>query len=141
MNDKIFFALIKIKGADIYGGSGATGGEPPFEIYLVNNSDNPITVNRIASGGFKTYDNDLVVMNTPKDDNVDIHVESHGYVRYMKLYIDDFDGITQHEAYVEIEGITKKFEFTLTRGVGILDTKIPCMDNYGRIIRSRMTDV
>ena len=139
MDDKIFFALVKVKGADLYGGSSATGGEPPFEIYLVNNSDSPITLKRLAAGGFKTYDRDLVVMNTPTANYMNICIEPYGYVRCKKLYADDFDGASQYEAFVEIEGITKKLEFTLSRGVGILGSKIPCMDSYGRIIRPRIT--
>jgi len=140
MDDKIFFALVKVQGVDIYGGFGASGADAPFEIHLVNNSDSPIAIRKLASGGFKTYDSDLVVMDKPKDKDVNIRIEANGYVRYAVLYIDDFDGAKQYETHIEIDGTIKKFEFTLSRGVGLLDTKIPCLNQFGRIMRSRITE-
>jgi len=139
MGDKIFFALVKAKNADLYGGSGASGNDPPLEIYLVNNTDSPITLKSTASGGFRTYDNDLVVMNKPNNKKGNIVIEPYGYLLYASLYIDDFDGVTQHEAFVEVEGVTKKLEIMLSRGIGFLGAEIPCMDCYGRIIRPRIT--
>jgi hypothetical protein len=129
-NNKLFFGLIRQQGVDpltnIYG-----FGESEYELYLINDTDKPVIIKQISSGGFKTYDND-VVMATPKNESVDISITPHNHVLYG--YISEFTGITQYQAVIKINGDVMVLTFYLGNSAGFLGSLIPCLNMYGRII-------
>ena len=114
--------------------------EPEYELYLVNDSDNPITIKRAAYGGFKTHEG-VIAMSTPQDNEVDITVEPHNYVLCREFYENSFDGAGQYQALVEIEGSLKMLEFYTSRDVGFMGSLIPCLKKLGRVIHPRISDV
>ena len=138
MDKKIFFGLVRKRGvsssANMY-----NFGELEYELYLVNDSNNPITIKRKTYGGFKTYD-DEVAMFSPQDNETDITIEPHSYVLYSELYEDSFDGAGQYQDFVEIEGSKKNLELYFSRGVGFLGSLIPCLNKYGRVIHPVISD-
>jgi hypothetical protein len=139
MNKIIFFGLVRKKGIDPL--ANAYGfGAPEYELYLVNNSDNPITVKNKSFGGFKTFDDEVATLR-PQEDEVEILIEPHGYVLYDELYEENFDGAGQCQAVVEIEGSLKNLEIYFSRGVGFLGSLIPCVNKLGRVIHPRITEV
>jgi hypothetical protein len=139
---KVFFGLVKKSGINPLENMYNVGGEPEYELYLVNDTDYPVALKKKSSGGFKTYDNDITVMETPQDNDVDITIEPHGYILYNELYADSFDGARQIEAIIEIEDNTKRLMFYTSRGVGFLGTLLPCLDNkYGRVINPIIKDI
>ena len=139
MSKEIFYGLVRKKGIDplanMYG-----VGEPEYELYLVNDSNSPITVKKQSFGGFKTYD-DTVATFTPQDDEVEITIEPHNYVLYSELYEDSFDGAGQYRAIIETEGSIKMLEFYTSRGVGFLGALIPCLNKYGRVIYPTVKEI
>ena len=137
MDKKIFFGLLRKSGII---SSLDNFSEPEYQLYLVNDTDNPIIVKRKSFGGFKTYD-DTVAMSTPQDDETDITIEPHSYALCREFYEDSFDGAGQYQAFVEIEGNLKMLEFYTSRDVGFMGSLIPCLKKLGRIIHPRISDV
>jgi len=134
---KIFFGLVRKRGII---STPDNFSEPEHELFLVNDSDNPITLKRMAYGGFKTYE-DTVAMSTPQDDEVDIIIEPHSYVLYTELFEHSFEGgADQYQAIVEIEGNVKKLEFYTSRGAGFMGSLIPCLNRLGRVIHPQISD-
>ena len=136
---EIFFGLVRKKGIDplanMYG-----IGEPEYELYLVNDSNNPITVKKQSFGGFKTFD-DTVAMFEPQDDDVEIIIEPHNYILHSELYEDSFYGAGQYRTIIETEGGTKMLEFYTSGGVGFLGSLIPCLKKYGQVIRPTIKEI
>jgi len=138
MDKKIFFGLLRKRGII---SSPDNFSEPEYELYLVNDTDNPITLKRTSYGGFETYDDDAIAMSTPQDDEVDIIIEPHSYVLYTELFEYSFEGgAEQYQAIVEIEGNVKKLEFYTSRGAGFMGSLIPCLNRLGRVIHPIITD-
>ena len=127
MDKKIFFGLVGIN-------KKYETEEKGYELYLVNDTDNPITLVRKASGGFKTYDEEIVVMATPEDDEVNITIKPHSYVFYCGMNEGSFDGANRYEAYIDVDGVIKNFWFSPGRGAGFLGSLIPIINKYGRVI-------
>jgi hypothetical protein len=130
MDKKIFFGLVKKSGVD----------PPEYELYIINDTDNPVTIRRKASGGFITLD-DIVSMFKPKDKIVNITIQPHDYVLFDSLCTDDFEGAGQYQVYVKIEGKTKKLVFFFGRNAGFLGSLIPIVHKYGRVIHPLISDI
>ena len=143
MSKEIFFGLTRKSGIhpldSMYGAS-----EPEYSLYLINNSSTHITLINKASGGFKTYDSDIVVTGNSQDEAVSIVIEPQGYILYTELYEDTFNGnagITQYDACIEVDGKAKVFTVIFNRGAGLLVTMLPCVGKYGRVVRPQISDV
>jgi len=134
MNKKIFFGLVRKSGANVHGFS-----EPELELYLINDSDNPVTVKNKSFGGFVTYD-DTVAMFSPQNEEADIIIEPHGYILYTEVY-EYSDGVGQYQASVEIEGSLKMLEiYSSSLGSGFMGSLLPCVNKRGRVIYPRITE-
>ena len=134
MDNKIFFGLVRIPRKSIYD-------ELEYELYLINDSDRPVTITRKAFGGFKTCDDDVVAMSKPQDNDVNITVEPHSHVFYCAMSEGSFDGAGQCRAYAEIEGSSKMLEFYTSSGAGFMGSLIPCLNKYGRVIHPQVRDI
>ena len=134
MDKKIFFGLVGInkkRYLDV----------KEYDLYLINDTDNPITLIRKATGGFKTYDEDIVVMATPKDDEVNVIIAPHSYIAYCSMNEDSFDGANRYEAFIDVDGVIKEFWFQTGRGAGFLGSLIPVINKMGRTIYPYVSDV
>ena len=135
MDKKIFFGLVGInkkRYLDV----------KEFDLYLINDTDNPITLLRKASGGFKTYDEDIVAMATPEDDEVNIVIEPHSYYLYCRMNESNFyDGVNRYEAFIDVDGVIKEFWFQTGRGAGFLGSLIPVLNKMGRVLLPYVSDV
>jgi hypothetical protein len=113
-----------------------------FDLFFINNSDNPVTIKRKSYGGFTTFE-DVVAMSTPKDDDVNIVVDAHSYIRYRGLSrgmnYDDFEGVNQYQTIVEVDGVMKLLEFYLDDS-GYLGSLVPVINKYGRSIYPTIED-
>ena len=133
MDKKIFFGLVGINKKHEMD-------DKEYELYLINDTDNPITLVRKAFGGFKTYDEDIVVMATPKDDEVNVRIKPHSYVFYCAMIEGSAGGANQYEAYIKADGVIKKLWFHTDRGAGFLGSLIPVVNKYGRVIHPYVSD-
>lgn len=143
MSNKVFFGLVRKKNTNPYGSMYSFGSEPEYELYLINDSDHPVTVKRKLYGGFKTTE-DIVATTTPHDRAVNITIEPHSYIVYTELYEDTFNGdagVTQIQAVIDIEDCTKVLEIMFARGAGMLNTLLPCVNLYGRIVKPHIRDL
>jgi hypothetical protein len=132
MSKEIFFGLVRKERIDplanMYG-----LGVPELELYLVNDSDSPITVKKKTFGGFQTFD-DVCAMFTPQDEETDIIIEPHDYILYDELY-EYSEGAGQYQAIVETEGNLKMLDLYSSRlEAGFMGSLIPCVNKRGRVV-------
>ena len=52
-----------------------------------------------------------------------------------------YDGASQYEAFVKVDGVIKKYWFYTGRGAGFLGSVIPVLNKMGRTIYPYMSDV
>jgi len=135
MDKRIFFGLVGKNKKHIME-------DKEYELYLINDTDHPVTLIRKASGGFKTYDENIVIMGAPEDNEVDIVIGPHDYILFCRLNESDFyDGATRYEAFINIDGVIKEYWFSTGRGAGFLGSSIPVINKYGRVIYPYVSDV
>jgi hypothetical protein len=117
--------------------------EDEYELYFINDSDSPVTIRKKSYGGFATEE-DTVIMAKPRDTDVDIRVEAHGYELCYRLYRgmerDDFDGANQYEFHIETAEGMKVLEFYLSGSPGFMGNFIPALQKYGRTIYPKIYD-
>ena len=138
MDKKIFFGLVKKQGVDPM--ANIYGNEPDYQLYLINDTDSPVTLKRQGFAGYKTFD-DTVAMLAPQDNEVETVIEPHAYILYRELYADSFDGAGEYEAVIETEGNIKTLILYTSRGVGFLGTLIPVVGKYGRVLHPHIKEV
>ena len=132
MNKELFFGLVRLKRQHHLD-------EDEYELYFINNTDNPVVIKRKARGSFKTYDEDIV-MGTPQDKDVDIRVEARSSVLYCDLSDSGFEGGNEYQAYVEVNGVMKILEFSFSGGAGFMGSYIPVLEKPGRTVYPRIYD-
>jgi hypothetical protein len=128
MYKNIFFGLVRKSGIDPSANIPEFDDGPDYELYLVNDSDNPVIIKKKSLVNYAHW-----------EEKVDIIVEPRSYVLYDELRSGSFAWLEQHQADIEIESSLKRLEFysNLLDGV-VLDTLIPCLKKSGCVIHPRV---
>ena len=138
-NKKFFFGLTRVPGVgpldSIY-----RFDVKEYEIFFINNSAEQVTIKENSYGGFKTYE-DVVVMATPGQEDVKIIVKPYSYVFYCSVLEDDLRGASQYSVVIGTSGGDMVLTFYLSGGTGFMGSLIPCVNRPGRIIRPQINNL